>query len=191
MSQNTTKAIGGLPRILNESNINEVIKDYLKLMDSIPVTVEADTIFELLSKIKRHTIGSGPYPNVSLFEAANRIMTDLTILYGVKELLDGKIPEIRFDEYKVEFGNEHNNEHDIEAADSTKRLVGEAFNVAATFFQTKKAASLKKMREDGDKSKMILLLYNADAVGRSYKPEKVNNEYHLPVAVILPTKVGR
>jgi len=38
----------------------------------------------LFQYLKRNQVGLGPYPHVTLFEAANRIMTDMVILKGIK-----------------------------------------------------------------------------------------------------------
>ena len=78
-------------RNLSKENINSSIEKYLSLIEDIPTKVESHNILDFLTHIKRKKVKEGPYPNVSLFEAANRIMSDLVILYGVKELLDGKI----------------------------------------------------------------------------------------------------
>jgi hypothetical protein len=138
-----------------------------------------------LTDIKRKELNCGPYPNVTLFEAANRIMTDLIILYGVKELLGGKINDLKFDKYKVEFGTENFNENDIFAADDNNILIGEAFNVAKSFFQAKKTKSLHKMRNQNKNNQMLLLLYNSDAVEESYAPKLLKNEFHLPIELKL------
>ena len=46
-------------------------------------------------KLKREKIGRGPYPEVSIFETSNRIMTDLVILFGIKKILIGEVPNLR------------------------------------------------------------------------------------------------
>lgn len=178
-------------RELNILNIDKAIADYLELLKQVPVLVEADNVLSFLTKIKREKVNSGPYPHVTLFEAANRIMTDLTILYGIEELLKGtQFQELKFNSYKVEFGNENYNCFDIEANEDGKELVGEAFNVAPSFFQGKKASALKKLRKSGDKNKIILLLYNADAVGLKYKATKEENVFHLPIKIKLDALIN-
>jgi hypothetical protein len=123
----------------------------------------------------------GPYPHVTLFEAANRIMTDLVILKGVRWLLDKR--SFPFDEYLVEYGNEDSNEHDITAVQSGKRLIGEAFNVAPSFFQGKKTAMLKKLRNAGESIDFKIIMVNADAVNEDYLPKVKDREYYLFVDV--------
>lgn len=171
-----------LPRVLNKNNIDHAIGSYRELISSIPFSIESDNIIGFLSKLKRGKLSYGPYPNVTLFEAANRIMTDLTILYGVKDLLNNKIPQICFDNYQVEYGNENYNDHDIMATNGKVTLIGEAFNVAPSFFQGKKSSSLKKLRKNANENTLILLVYNNDAVLDTYRFKKIGNVFHLRVS---------
>ncbi|MBL1215711.1 MAG: hypothetical protein HND52_20250, partial [Ignavibacteriae bacterium] len=172
-----------IPRKLNKENINKAIEDYLELLRDIPLNISANNILQLLTDLKRKELNAGPYPDVTLFEAANRIMTDLVILFGVKKLLNGCISEINFDEYEVEFGHENFNDNDIKAFDGRIELIGEAFNVAKTFFQPKKNKTLKKMRQQQKNNEKLLLIYNADAVNKNYVAKPRENEYHLQVKI--------
>ncbi|MEL7119908.1 MAG: hypothetical protein AAFO07_10715 [Bacteroidota bacterium] len=172
-------------RDLAKDNIESLIKAYLYSMQDIQLVPKGDVLDQLTS-IKREKIEVGPYPNVTLFEAANRIMTDLVILFGVHDLLDGKIPELRFEKYKVELGNEQKNEHDIHGNDANRELIGEAFNVAPSFFQGKKRTALKKLEASAQKkgnNPLILLLYNSDAVNEGYSFKSKENLFHLAVDV--------
>jgi hypothetical protein len=101
-----------------------------------------------------------------LFEAANRIMSDLAILHGVKCL-------------RVEFGHENNNGFDITADNGSEALAGEAFNVAASFFPVKRNAALKKLRsKPGPRAPAYrLLTFNREAVRGAYRPRLQAGEY--------------
>lgn len=123
----------------------------------------------------------GPYPHVTLFESANRIMSDLTILYGIKELLSGAIEEINFEQYNVDLGHDFNKMYDIEAKNDKLKLFGEGFYVAESFFQIKKTRSLQKLRRQADDKTLLLLVYNHDAISEKYKPTKEKNVFHLKV----------
>ncbi len=173
--------IKNIPRKLTASNINEAINLYLNLLKTSPINIEAKNVLGFLNKLKREKVQNGPYPNVSLFEAANRIMTDLTILFGIKSLFEKRIKEINFDSYTVEFGNENFNAHDITAEKGSSKLIGEAFNVAESFFQTKKSSALKKLRKSKLNNEIILIIYNSDAIKEKYLPKPIENEFHLPV----------
>ncbi len=113
------------------------------------------------------------------FEAANRIMTDLVILYGVKWLLESKT--FPFDSYTVEFGKENKNDFDIQARSTGKLLVGEAFNVAPSFFQSKKSSMLKKLRKKP--ADYLIIMVNHDVVTNEYSPYPKEGEYYVFVNV--------
>lgn len=175
------RIIDKIPKKLNRQNIEKAISDYYNLLKNIPLKIESENILEMLTDLKRKKIGFGPYPKVTLFESANRIMSDLTLLQGIKAVLNGAIPEINFDEYQVEFGHDNYNDNDISATNGNIKLIGEGFNVAQSFFQSKKASSLQKMRKQVRENDKILLIYNSDAVSESYQPKPKINEFHLKV----------
>lgn len=166
---------------LTDANINPILSDYLSSIDRIGDTVNSLKGIPLFRTLKRKTIGIGPYPGVTLFEAANRIMTDLVILYGVKWLLENET--FPFESYLVEFGNDDKNDHDILADNSHEKLIGEAFNVAPSFFQGKKASMLKKLRAGDESANHRLIIVNSDAVRDGYRPKLRKNEYMLFVDV--------
>ena len=126
-------------------------------------------------------MGSGPYPNVTLFEAANRIMTDLVMLHGVRWLLKRKA--FPFRAYTVEYGHGNEGAHDIEAREGGKTLIGEVFNVAPCFFPIKKAAALKKLRASRINAEYRVILVNHDAVVASYVPKPRSGEYYVFVNI--------
>jgi hypothetical protein len=182
------KYLKEIPRRLNASNIDSSIRAYLDIINKLPVSIAGDNIIHFLTKVKREETGLEPYPNLTFFEAANRIMTDLTILFGVRRLLEEGIDGVKFDEYNVEFGNENEQAHDIIASNAEYELIGEAFNVAKSYFQGKKTSALKKLRSAKIESKknIILLIYNSDAVeAEYYSPKRGENEHHWHIT--LPT----
>ena len=174
-----------IDKSLNISNIEKNISLYINSINEMDTSISANNIIELLKSIKRDNIGKGPYKNVTFFEAANRIMTDLVILYGIKDLLNGKYKEINFLEYTVEYGNDHDNDFDITAENNGIKLIGEAFNVSRTFFQGKKSKAIAKLRSYKSKNEKIvkILMYNNDAVDIGYNPKPRNNEYHIIVKI--------
>ena len=177
------KTLSDIPRKLTKENIGPTIHEYYELLEGMSLKIESKNILELLTELKRKKTNTGPYPNVTLFESANRIMTDLTILIGIKRLFNEAIPEINYEIYQVEFGHDNFNDFDIVAENNNQKLVGEAFNVAQQFFQTKKTKMLKKLRERGVNNDQKLLIYNSDAVSGNYRPKHVSNEFHLRVDI--------
>jgi hypothetical protein len=176
-----------MERLLNRSNIVAAIEEYESSIAEIGDTLAGLRGIPLFQCLKRNQIGLGPYPHVTPFEAANRIMTDLVILKGVRWLLDSRT--FPFDEYLVEYGNENCNDHDVFARNGDKLLIGEAFNVAPSFFQGKKTAMRKKLLASKSNSDYMIILANEDAVEENYSPKMLENEYY--VFVNVESGIGR
>ena len=151
--------------IITVEDAEQRLRDYERSVQDVGSTILAQRGISLILELKRGKTGSGPYPHVSLFESANRIMTDLVILNGVNWLLTKS--GLAFDAYTVEYGHENNNRFDIQASNGISTLVGEAFNVAPSFFQGRKAAMIKKLSID-DNADLKLLMFNHDAVAPGY-----------------------
>lgn len=172
-------------RSLNIRNIDMAIIKYEKSIKNISGGIGDKTGIDLFHSIKREKLNDGPYPNVTLFEAANRIMTDLVILHGVNWLL--KEHMFPFNSYTVEYGNEDNNAHDIIANKNGSKLTGEAFNVAKSFYQGKKTSMLRKLRKPENKATYKIILANSDAVNDNYEP-KLNTGEHIVFIDIISGK---
>jgi len=163
-------------RIISKANASHLIATYRTSVEEIGNPLGDYKGLDLLKVLKRKAVGAGPYPHVTMFEAANRILSDLVILYGVKWLLDNDV--FPFERYEVEYGNENKNGFDICAAGNGKTLVGEAFNVAPSFFQGKKNSMRKKVAESRADFKIIM--FNHDAVTNpNYAPKPTKNEYFV------------
>lgn len=173
--------------ILTKKNINYTIKAYLNNMEKIPPKLNCNSIYQLLISLKRKEVMCGPYPKVSLFEAANRILSDLVILYGIKELLFKKSlisEKLPFDKYLVKLSNESG--FDLEAKSKQFTLAGEAFNVSQSFFQLKKTAVLKRLRNKGKKYTHRLVLFNDDAISDISRYPLSTKDRILLMAVKIP-----
>ena len=169
---------------LNSTNLEKELSDYLRLVNSIKLPTPHGDVLIFIHSLKRKPLGSGPYPDVSLFEASNRILSDMVILFGVRRLLanpsvgDVQLP---FTEYEVTLGVESGN--DLIAIAGNCRLVGEAFNVAPSFFQTKKSSMVKKL--SAKKADYRLIIFNADAVKSpdNYIEKSEQSMLYLPVNI--------
>ena len=139
--------MGDLPREITSRDIDRLFSRYIAEMESVGDCIDGLRGLRLLSALKRDVVGAGPYPNVTLFEAANRIMTDLVMLHGVRWLLKHEV--FPFRAYRVEYGHGNEGAHDIEASEGGKTLIGEVFNVAPSFFPIKKAAALRSSGRRG------------------------------------------
>jgi hypothetical protein len=182
-----------MDRILNAENIDSEIRAYLNQVESLNIISLNGSNLEILHRLKREQLRSGPYPGVSLFEAANRIFSDLVILYGVKLLLAkrkiGRI-NIPFREYRILLGVEGGN--DILADSDGRRLIGEAFNVSPSFFQQKKSNMIKKLRMV-EKASYRVIMFNDDAVKnpQNYIEKSSENDViYVPVRINDATRAG-
>jgi hypothetical protein len=170
------------PNILTKKNIVGEIAKYLFDISQVGVSLRGRTGLPLLEALKREHLDSGRYPGVTLFEAANRIMTDLVILRGVAGMMNSTLFSF-FDEYTVEYGSENNNGFDLRANHGECQLIGEAFNVAPTFFPVKRNSAMKKLRDTSQASTHRILMYNSDAISKSYKPRHIKGWYHVVVDI--------
>src|SRR5262245_4361489 len=88
---------------ISKMNVDQIITKYVASVERLGESIANLKGLSLLTALKREAVGMGPYPNVTLFEAANRIMTDLVILYGLRWLLNHR--SFPFDSYTVEYGH--------------------------------------------------------------------------------------
>jgi len=166
--------------LISLDNIDQTLGQYVTEVETVgPIDPTLDGV-NLLSFLKREKIGSGPYPEVTLFEAANRIMSDLVILHGVRWLLKNEV--FPFSEYLVEFGHDNENGFDIRGNSENHSLIGEAFNVATSFYQGKKTSMLKKLRKEVA-ADFRLIMVNSDAISANYRPKPRSNEYFVFVNI--------
>jgi len=169
---------------LNLANAEKELSDYLRLVNSIKLPALHDDVLIFMHSLKRKRLGSGPYPDVSLFEASNRILSDMVILIGVRRLLTNPlVGDVRlpFTEYEIALGVEGGN--DLTAIAGNCRLVGEAFNVAPSFFQSKKSSMINKLSPE--KADYRLIIFNADAVKSpdNYIGKSEPSMLYLPVNI--------
>jgi hypothetical protein len=113
--------------------------------------------------LKRGRVTGGPYPGVSVFELANRVMSDLVVLFAARQLL--LKPPSRFKEriVRVQAALGTTQGLDLEADfESGARLAGECFNVSPSFFNAKHAMARRALRKVDYPHKLIA--FNSDAV---------------------------
>ncbi len=106
-------------------------------------------------KIEGENISIGPYTGITVFEAANRIASDLVIINVVLQLIETK-KEPKDSKITIRLGNRHDKgkgDFTINGKD------GEAFNVAVSFYKVKLMTTNKKWILGG----LHYILVNADA----------------------------
>ncbi|PVX83669.1 hypothetical protein [Paraburkholderia unamae] len=154
-------------RSLTLGNVEQITNEFVNSISEIGESIHGLRGIALFTALKRTALGHGPYPHVTLFEAANRIMSDLVILRGVAGLLRAGMFGI--DTYLVEFGNENKNGFDIRGESALGHtIIGEAFNVAPSYFTGKRWSSVEKLK-NADATHRLLLV-NDDAVSPTYEP---------------------
>ncbi len=166
---------------ISKTNVNQIITKYAASVEHLGESIANMKGLRLLTALKREAVGIGPYPNVTLFEAANRIMTDLVILYGVRWLLNDRV--FPFDSYTVEYGHGNKQGLNVRASANGRTLIGEAFNVAPSFFQIKKSAMLRKLRRPSATADYKVVMFNHEAVAAAYVPKPRNTEFFVLVKV--------
>ncbi len=123
---------------------------------------------EYILFLKREKFCIGPYQNISVFEAANRIGTDLVLINGILQIVsEGKIGEN--DKFTLRLGNEKENGK----GDFTinNELEGEAFNVSKSFYSSKMSCTKKKWRML--KKKLSYILVNEESAPKFIKDNTI------------------
>ncbi|MBK7888416.1 MAG: hypothetical protein IPJ86_14400 [Bacteroidetes bacterium] len=108
----------------------------------------------------------GPYENITPFEAANRIASDLVIIKGLRQLimLDKISSKATF---TLRLGTKHEKQKgDFSIITSKNSYEGEAFNVAPSFYKDKLNQTLSKWRAIKKEHQIQLkyMLINNEAV---------------------------
>jgi len=171
------------PHQLNRDNIADAVREYVSHVEDISLDPIAGLKgLELLHALKRDEWRGYYLKNLTRFEAFNRIMTDLVILYGVRWLLLSKPEEFPFRVYDVKYGNEGGKGFDIEARANGHRLIGEAFNVAPSYFQGKRRKDLQKLL-DARVASVKVMMFNDDAARQDYRPQRTNGVRFVRVNV--------
>lgn len=103
----------------------------------------------------------GPYKNISIYEAANRIASDLVIINGLVELVEIK-SEYKKATFTLRLGiTDHKGHGDFTISLHGEDYEGEAFNVAPSFLKAKLRNTLKKWK---DNPKLTHILINEDSL---------------------------
>jgi hypothetical protein len=124
----------------------EKAKDaYLNALNEYKYAItNADSIYDLIENIKRIPSKIGPYQNISVFEALNRIGSDLVLLSGASALFSNKLEGIKPEKIHLKMGTTHGFDFEVFLNDN-KIIYGEAFNAAASFCKPKMRQAIHKL----------------------------------------------
>jgi hypothetical protein len=150
-------------KVLNKKDFLAAKDLYLKSLEQNPYSMpEAENIYQLLNNVKRNPAVIGPYKDLTVFEALNRIGSDLVLLSGAQQLFDGKVKEIKPDRILLRMGNTGGFDFEV-FLKSGEIIYGEAFNAAPSFCKSKMRQAIKKLMENVDsKSNKALVFANSD-----------------------------
>lgn len=124
-------------------------KKYWQLLEKYPFPIppnsgECVDMLRYFKRTNKATRGNiGPYSGITVFEAANRIASDLVIINGIIQIIgDGLEPEESL--ITVRLGNKHiKNKGDF----TINNKEGEAFNVAPSFYNGKISMTNSKWKD--------------------------------------------
>ncbi len=133
---------------LNKNEFNEAKKKYMDLIKKHPYSIkETNGIFELIQSVKRNPEKIGPYKDISVFEALNRIGTDLVLLAGATNLFNSELTEITPKKIKLNMGTIRGFDFIVEIT-GNKYIYGEAFNAAESFCNEKMRQAIHKLTDN-------------------------------------------
>lgn len=164
---------------INYSQLKELKRKYLMSLKvhSFPSPPQNASAIQMIKYLKRRTDDSnhqiGPYFGLTIFEAANRIATDLIIINGILQLIDNGI-EPADSIVTVRLGNKHTKGKGDFTINNKE---GEAFNVATSFFKGKLGSTLRKWTAKGA---LCYILINAENI-KDLEHDKLDKKI-IPVA---------
>lgn len=132
-----------------------------------------DMIKHFKRKVENEPISIGPYKNITPFEAANRIASDLVIINGLIQLVHDKKLENAL--FTLRLGTTHvKDKGDFTIKIGMEEFEGEAFNVAPSFLKAKLNKTLRKWKEKN----LEYILVNYDAF-ESFNSERYDKRIFI------------
>ncbi|MFC2109333.1 hypothetical protein ACFLSU_02065 [Bacteroidota bacterium] len=154
---------------LSLKQLNSATALYYNSFNSNPYAIPNMDTLEFMLSAKREKITFGPYKNLTFFEMSNRIYSDIVLLEAAQILFKtNKIKSV-----KLKMSNHSGN--DIAVIDKSNNIiVGEAFNTANSYFQTKMRGELKKFNNN---KKGIIAFNKTALVGNETFFENKKNQF--------------
>jgi len=138
-----------LQEYLKRASIQRLERKYLTYFKKNPFpNLRHKSIPEILNKLKRLKYNIGPYENITVFEASNRIATDLTLFKGIEKLFAmNEIP--KDSKVLIQLGNmQMKGKGDFSVKGKILDLEGEVFDTAPSFFNNKLYKVLAKWKDN-------------------------------------------
>jgi len=142
---------------LSKKEFEVAKKSYLKTLEENNYSIKnASNIYELINNIKRTPQKVGPYQNISVFEALNRIGSDLVLLSGATALFNNKLEGIKPEKIHLKMGTTHGFDFEVFLKNG-KVVYGEAFNAAESFCKHKMRQAIHKLTANNAKEGIIFV----------------------------------
>ncbi|MBQ0909752.1 hypothetical protein KBJ98_13645 [Flavobacterium sp. F-328] len=152
---------------------------YLQLLNDnpFPEPPKSGSFHDVITYLKRknqsQALKIGAYENITVFEAANRIASDLIIINGLLQLVE-KNKNLKNALFTLRLGTTHHvGKGDFTINCNGEELEGEAFNVAPSFLKQKLRNTINKWKHN---HQLKYILVNTEAfefVGHSKIDERV------------------
>lgn len=135
---------------------------YLKSLEENNYSIQkTSNIYDLINSIKRTPEKVGPYQNISVFEALNRIGSDLVLLSGAEMLFRGDLEGINPKSIHLKMGTTHGFDFEVVLEDD-KVIYGEAFNAAKSFCKQKMRQAIHKLIDKNPDAKDCIIFVNEE-----------------------------
>lgn len=161
-----------MSKTLTKENLVSEVRRYVADADATTIPSLPTDPIAFFGALKRTALRNGHYSGKSIFEVANRTLSDLVVLALAERLLSSPLkghsaaPTL----VRVLLGTEDDG-NDVEASLPDGSLLrGECFNVAPSFFQTKLNKSRKKLRVEAE-DVIKVIAFNDDAVPSNWAPK--------------------
>lgn len=149
---------------IDQAALEALIEAYKQSLIDYPITqLTANDSFEFIHQVKRVKWQIGPYKNLTVFEIANRIYSDLVVLEGAQKVFENPKAFQLEDVLDINLLLSNISGYDLTIRTSAGKVHGEAFNVAPSFFKGKIRTCIKKLEKD-DEVNRALLFFNSDAI---------------------------
>jgi hypothetical protein len=162
---------------LIEKDFIKAKKEYIEYLKKYPFSIkDAKDIFDLIQNVKRSPQDIGPYKNISVFEALNRIGTDLVLLSGAAIMFNGdKYPSIKLRTIKLNMGTTRGIDCIIETMDN-RVIFGEAFNAAKSFCKEKMRQAIHSLAKVTNKPPCEAFIFINEEMETTIAKYRENNK---------------
>ena len=150
---------------LNKDQLENLKKSYLESLEKYPFPKFQDWSYQsVLRELKRDLKKQiGPYTDITIFEAANRIATDLTMMDGILKMFSNGTIGIE-DRVEIRLGTmqgKDKGDFTVYSGDEIEKGKGESFNVASSFFRSKMSKTLRSWKGN---SSLKYIIFNEDCL---------------------------